>query len=195
MQRFFIVLSFITILGCKKDADLSGSIYIPDSEHAELPAYTEWGYNTFGAFYNRNVFSYSNYQVPLNITVSGDELAFLFQGQYDGYSEMILKIIAKRTNVSAYQDLLSYNDSIIDLDTELTRVEMTKNGEDKEIEILEGQLHIKRTQKVFVDDKEYGIIVSGTFYVKFLENKLPSIIGDGRFDLSVNDNNFFKLTP
>ena len=44
------------------------SVYIEDADIPGMPAYTEWGYNTFGAFYGRDLFTYTDKEVPLVIT-------------------------------------------------------------------------------------------------------------------------------
>lgn len=203
MSQFIFFISLIVFISCsKRDSELSESVFIPDRNNPELPAYTECGYNTFGAFYNRSTYSYHDYLEPLNITLLEDELTFLFQGQYYGFntasynsSSLVLKIITQQTNVKSYPDMILYNDSIIDLTADDVTVEMEENGENKAFELLEGVLHIKKAQKVFVDNEQYGIILSGTFYLRFLENGLPSTISDGRFDISITEYNFYNLAP
>ena len=195
MKKLVFVLFIAFTLSCSKQADFSDSIYIYDSENPDLPAYTEWGYNTFGANYDRGVFIYSTNEIPLKVTVTDKKLAFIFQGIDGNYSNnnLTLKFIIPDSNVNVYQDLLVYNDSIIDLASKTILVEMTSNGNSEIIDVLEGELYFKRSQKVFVDDIEHEIILSGYFNLKFITNEIPSNMSEGRFDFGVNNENFFNL--
>lgn len=195
MKKLFLLLSIVMAFGCSKQTELSDSVYIPDSVYPELPAYTEWGYNTFGANYERNVFVYSLYEIPLKVTVENNELAFIFQGVGGNYSDnyLALRFILPNPNVVVYQDLLVYNDTIVDLTGENIVVEMITDGTSEVLDILEGELNFKRSQKVFVDDAEKEIILSGFFNLKFIVNNIPSNMSDGRFDFGVNNLNFYNL--
>ena len=45
----------IILASCSKEFELDKSVFIPDKDYPDLPAYTEWGYNTFGALYDRDL--------------------------------------------------------------------------------------------------------------------------------------------
>ncbi len=195
MKKLLFVLFIVFALSCTKQTDLSDSIYIYDNEYPELPAYSEWGYNTFGANYDRSVFMYSRNEIPLKVTLKENRLAFIFQGGDGNYSNnyLALRFIIPDSNVKVYQDLLVYNDSIIDLTSETITVEMISKGNSEIIDILEGELYFKRSQNVFVDDVEQEIILSGYFNLKFVMNEIPSNMSEGRFDFGVNNQNFYNL--
>lgn len=195
MKKLFLLFSIAFTLSCTKQSDLSDSIYIYDSEYPQLPAYSEWGYNTFGANYDRSVFIYSRNEIPLKVTLTEDKLAFIFQGTDGNYynNYLALRFIVPDTNVNSYQDLLVYNDSIIGLTDGSVIVEMISNGNSEVIDIIEGELYFKRSQNVFVDDIEHEIILSGYFNLKFVINDIPSNMSEGRFDFGVNNENFYNL--
>lgn len=194
-KLILLLLSVVVAISCTKQNELSDSVYISDSEYPELPAYTELGYNTFGANYDRTVFVYSQYEIPLKVTVENNKLAFIFQG-VDGInsgSNLTLRFILPDSNVIRYQDLLVYNDTIIDLSGDDIVVEMITDGNIQVLDIIEGELNFKRSQKVFVDDVEKEIILSGYFNLKFLVNNIPSNMSNGRFDFGINNENFYNL--
>jgi hypothetical protein len=195
MKKLLFIVSVAITLSCSNQTELSDSIYIPDSENPELPAYTEWGYNTFGAFFDRSVFKYSASEIPLKVTVENKELAFIFQGIEGNYSGnyMALRFILSSSDVKAYQDLLVFNDTIIDLTGNNVKVEIILNENVENLDISEGKLNFKRSQKVFVDDLEKEIILSGYFNLKYIKNKIPSTMSDGRFDFGVNNENFYNM--
>lgn len=195
MKKILFILFVTTIFSCTNETELSDSVYIQDAEYHELPAYTEWGYNTFGAYYDRSVFIYNDSEVPLKVTLTSDELAFIFQGGDGNYSNdyLALRFILSDFNVNTYEDLLAYNDTIIDLTNEAVVVEMISADNSTVIDIIEGELNFKRAQKVFLDDLEQEIILSGYFNLKFIINDIPSTMSNGRFDFGLNNENFYNL--
>jgi len=46
-----------------------------------LPIYSEWGYNTFGAYYDREIFVSNDISVPAKVSVSNNEMSFILDGQ------------------------------------------------------------------------------------------------------------------
>lgn len=195
MKKLIFILFIALTLSCTRQTDLSDSVYIYDSEYPDLPAYSEWGYNTFGANYDRSVFTFSPDKIPLKITLSENKLSFIFQGIDANYSNnnLALRFILTNSNVNIYQDLLVYNDTIIKLDSEAITVEMIYDGSAKIIDIIEGELHFKKCRKLFIDDIENEIIMSGYFNLKFIVNNIPSNMSEGRFDFGVNNGNFHNL--
>lgn len=195
MKKSLFILLTITLLGCEVQTELSDSIYIPDSEFPELPAYTEWGYNTFGSNFDRSVFIYSYDEIPFKVSVNENELSFIFHGTKGSYSYnyLALRITIPDSVTINYQDLLVYNDTILDLTRNDVTVEMIENGNIEIIDILEGELNFIRSQRVFIDDLEQQIILSGYFELKYILNNIPSTMSDGRFDFGVNNENFYDL--
>jgi hypothetical protein len=195
MKKLILLLFIAITYSCSSDTELSDSVYNPDIEYPGLPAYSEAGYNNFGANYDRSTFTYSQYEMPLKVTAANNELSFIFQGinGNDHYNDLTLRFILPVSNIDIYQDLLAYNDSIIDLSADDIKVEMISYGNSKMIDVLEGELYFKRSQKVYLDDAEYGIILSGLFNFKYVVNNIPSTMSDGRFDCGVNNGNFYNL--
>ena len=189
----------VVVFGCEQQTMLSESVHICDDENPKLPAYTEWGYNTFGANYDRSIFVYTEKEVPLKVISENSNLSLLFQGIHGDnyyYSEddyMALKFTFADSPVEAYQDLLVYNDTIIDLERDDVRVEIITHERQDTLIILGGELNFKRSQKIFVDDVEQQIVLSGTFELQFLLNDIPSTMREGRFDLGIKGENFYKL--
>ena len=195
MKKIFFALIILFIYGCSKRTELSDSVFIPDNEYPDLPAYTEMGYNTFGANYERTVFIYSNNDIPLKVVVDENGLSFLFQGVKGNYSSdfLALKFTLPDSTTDDYHDLLAYNDTIIDLSDTTIQVEMITDVNTNVIDILEGELNFKKAQKAFVDDVEEEIILSGYFHLKFTIDNIPAVMTDGRFDFGLNNDNFCKL--
>ena len=194
---FIFTISLFIATGCSKEAELNDSIYIPDSDYSNLPAYTEWGYNTFGVIWERKFFTYSTDEIPLKIIKNDSTISLLFQGHnpydYSYGNYMALKFTFIDSEINEYTDLLSYNDHIINFIDEDVKVEMTL-GDTEELQILDGEIHFKRAQKLFVDDEEEQIILSGTFSLKFLQNSVPESMTNGRFDFGINDDIFYDLS-
>ena len=68
MKNLFAIIALVSLLSCGNDAELRKTVSIPDTQFPELPQYSEWGYNTFGAYYGRQPFVSNDNEVPLNIT-------------------------------------------------------------------------------------------------------------------------------
>lgn len=189
----FLLLIFIAT-GCSNDeSELSDSVYQQDPKNPGLPAYSELGYNTFGANYDRDVFSFSYNKIPLKITENGTELALIFEGNYGYKGEMTMKIILPSSKATTYQDLLIYDKKNIDLAAADVKIELIYNGTTEVITILDGELNFKRAQNIYLDRVKHGIILSGTFNFKFIANKTPLKMSNGRFDILVNNENFYYL--
>lgn len=192
MKKLFIILFIAIVSSCSDSYELTDSIHIPDSEDPNLPAYTEWGYNTFGANYDRSIFK-DSYETPLKVTTQANNLAFIFNGATDNYDALTLRFILPNTNVTNYNDLIHFNDSTINLLTNNVTVDLISSTFNGTINILEGELYFKRTQKVYIDDEIHGVILSGYFDLKYVVDNIPSNISNGRFDMVVNNQNFYIL--
>ncbi len=72
MKKINIILFAFAIvsLSCTRYTDLNDSIYVNDPYIDGLPAYTEWGYNTFGANYDRVIRKF-HLKLPFRTTKSG----------------------------------------------------------------------------------------------------------------------------
>ncbi|MBN2165234.1 MAG: hypothetical protein JW717_03055 [Marinilabiliaceae bacterium] len=71
MKGLLVFISILFLLAsCTSDYELEESIFVADSEFPELPEYSEWGYNTFGAFYDRKHFVSNNSEVPVKVILT-----------------------------------------------------------------------------------------------------------------------------
>lgn len=194
---FLIILIASIITSCSKETELTDSIYVADQEDPNLPAYTEWGYNTFGVIWERKYFTYSTSEIPLKITKNNDSISFLFQGiNSTNYEYMGLRFTYIDGHINDYLDFLSYQDHSVNFIYDTVKVELLQqNMEPKTLNILDGTLHFKRAQTLFIDDREEEqIILSGTFSLKFLDNAIPESMTGGRFDFGINDDIFYDLS-
>ncbi len=192
MKNLIFLVFIVFFIACEQDTELSESIYVADTDNPELPSYSEWGYNTFGIKYERNVFIYSNNVVPLKIIADTNYLTFLLQGSMN-YEYMALKISIPDSTTSTYKDLIEYNNSVISLGEEGVYVEMIDEDTSYQLKILSGEINFTVIKRLFVDNIEEGLIVSGKFNLKFVKDDIPESMSDGRFDFGVNDAIFFAF--
>jgi hypothetical protein len=194
---YILTISLLIATGCSKESELNDSIYIPDPDYSNLPAYTEWGYNTFGVIWERKYFTYSTDEIPLKIIKNDSTISLLFQGHnpydYSYGNYMALRFTFNDPQIIEYTDFLAYNDHIIDFIDDDVKVEITL-GDTEELQILDGEIHFKRAQRLLVDDEQEQIILSGTFSLKFLQNSVPESMTNGRFDFGINDDIFYDLS-
>ena len=101
MKNNIINIAFgalLLIVACSKETELGKSVFIPDSDFPDLPAYSEWGYNTFGAYYDRELFVYNESEVPAKVINTGGRTSFLLKGQkgtsggYYSYNQVEMSI-------------------------------------------------------------------------------------------------------
>jgi len=192
MKKIYLTL-FIGVLlfSCKKDV-LDRTIFIPDEIDPSLPAYTEEGYNSFGAEYERGYFLVSNAIIPCKISSDGNQVLFLLDGNLHSYSQysadrMSLTFNFPFSAISNVQDLLQLNDAVINLSSGC----LVKKNNDT-LNVASGTLHFKRAQLLRVDDVVNRVILSGTFELTFVENGFPTSISNGRFDLGITDKVFYR---
>ena len=173
------------------------TIFIPDKTDPSLPAYTEWGYNTFGAVYDsRNYFLFSEGVDPCKIIYKDNLLYFCLDGilRGDDYSVngiTTLSFSFPSDVLTKYADLTILNNKQIDLTSAGCTVKIFSGMNDKTLNVVSGNLHFKRTQLLFIDDVPDRVILSGTFELSFLENGSLVSISKGRFDFGVNNNFFY----
>ena len=200
-QLFILVICLLVFAGCKKENELKKSVFISDPELADLPAYSEWGYNTFGAYYEREVFVSNNQQVPAKVVVSNNTMSFILDGQKGGsggsdyynyyYPEMTMTFKLTDFLPAEYSDLTVFNDTTLDLKNPLYQVAISVDSVQYAVTILSGELIFKRAQNLSVDKKSVEVILSGYFDFKALINDKPVTISDGRFDVGIGPDNFY----
>jgi len=189
---FFAVFIFL-FFSCKKDS-LDRTIFIPDKDYPELPAYSEWGYNSFGAFYERNTFVSTDRIVPCKMVAKDDTLNFVLSGLwYHQVNASLTFSIPHMIGLKTLEDLSVLHNLVIDL-KENCIVKWKENNQQTTFDVLSGQLWFKRYQLLRVDETVNRIILSGTFEIKFLKKGLPESFSNGRFDLGISTENFIYIT-
>jgi hypothetical protein len=194
----FIAVFFL-FAGCSKENELKNSVMIFDEEYTDLPAYSEWGYNTFGAYYDRQVFI-SNYEtVPAKVIVTNNEMSFLLEGmnetlyENDGYADMSITFKMPGFMPENYSDLLVLDDTIFDLTNPAYELIVSIDTIDYTADILDGEFNFKRAQNLLVDNKQIEVILSGYFEFKALIGGKPVTVSNGRFDVGIGNDNFYKI--
>ncbi len=186
------------LASCSKDNELQKSIYVRDSKNPELPAYSEWGYNTFGAYYDRQPFVSNDYEVPAKLIVADGSTSFFLTGQigpYYNYSDanMTVTFILRNFAPNLYNQLILLNDSVIDLKNPLIEVKINIENTESEVKILNGKLEFKHARNLIVDTKPVGVILSGYFEFQAVVDTKPVTMSDGRFDVGVLRDNFYVM--
>ncbi len=197
-NKFYFIVLCLIALSCSKDYDLQKSIFIPDESYPNLPAYSEWGYNTFGAYFDRDLFIYNDYNVPVKVINTGGKTSFILIGQkgnsdyYSVRNDMSVCFDLYGFDPVTYQDLVLLNDSVIDLTNPLCKVRIKIDTTETVANILNGILTFKRVQNLIVDKQNTEAIVSGTFEFQTFYKDEPVSLTHGRFDVGVGIDNFFK---
>ena len=181
----------ILFSSCNKDSQLDRTIFIPDANNSELPAYTEWGYNSFGTIYERDIIVSTNRIVPCKIVYKDGTLDFLLIGRRANWKEVTLTFSFPLQEVKTIENLAVLHNFKINL-TENCIVTLEENDSQTTLDVLSGNLHFKRFQLLMVDDKINRIILSGTFDMKFLKNGRPETISNGRFDMGITNRDFYS---
>ncbi len=199
-NRIFKMISLSILIfslsSCTKDEDytLMKTIFISDPDFPELPIYSEWGFNTFGAYIDREPFVSSENIQPAKIIVINDTLKLLFRGRYKNtFTEMIFML--KGYKPKNPFDLIMMNSVQIDLRKDNCKIQFMQDSNVKNLDIIEGELYFKKIQRLWVDEEEVKTIISGYFSFKTFFGKEPVAIYQGRFDLGIGYDNFFNLTP
>ncbi|HBG42757.1 MAG TPA: hypothetical protein DDZ96_06235 [Porphyromonadaceae bacterium] len=186
---FTIVLAlFATGCSSYEDYRISQSIFIEDVDSPGLPIYSEWGYNTFGAYWDRTPFISEQYDIPTKIIVEAGATNWHLMGHKNGPMQ-VLTFSFPGYAPTNYNSLISLKGKTFDL----TGNECTVSVNESIIEILEGSISFKQAQKLSVDKELMRVIVSGTFHLKGIYNNEPFSLTSGRFDLGIGEDNFFFL--
>jgi hypothetical protein len=202
MKIYLAIFTSLLILlsSCSKENELDKSIFVPDKDNPSLPEYSEWGLNTFGAFYDREPFVNTDYKVPAKIICTGGKTTFSLKGHlgestyyyYISYEKpIILNFDLLGFTPESLTDLMALNDTTIDLANPLCKVSIMLDTVKCDATVLNGYLNFKRVQNLIVDKQQYEIILSGIFDFQALINNEPSTISSGRFDVGIAGDNFF----
>lgn len=199
MKKQLLIFSaaILIFLSCSKENELKKSVFVYDKEFTDLPAYSEWGYNTFGAYYDRIPFVSNNMVVPAKVIVQNNTMSFVLAGQkqsenYYSNSEMAITFKMPGYTPEDYTGLLQLNDVVLDLSKPAYQVLVSIDTMKYNATILSGELKFKRAQNLLVDKKQIEVILSGYFEFKALINDKPITVSDGRFDVGISSDNFYK---
>jgi len=182
------------------------TIFIPDQIDPQLPAYTEWGYNAFGAKLDRKYFLSSNSIVPCRVLYKDGTLRFslrglYYSGSYSQNTEMYLTFCFPLEQITKYSDLVVLNkknfylkspEILVILEKKETIGHTVYQTTDT-LNVTDGILSFRRAQFLKIDDEPNRAILSGVFDFRYLENgsEFPMSFSDGRFDFGINNDNFF----
>lgn len=193
----YIFLAVVALCSCSRESDLKKSIFIPDPDDSRLPAYTEWGYNTFGAYLDREVFIYNDNLIPFVTLANNSITEFQFNGEiYENFftnNDKVSLIIKTSTiHPTKAEDLVALNGKTFQLSTPNFEVYLERNGARSKLSVQQGSLTFQRVQKVFVDRKYTEMILSGYFEISATG---ATSITEGRFDVAVKDGYSFSYQP
>lgn len=193
-STFLLVIITSISLSCSDDSDyeLEKSIFVNDPVYEGLPKYSESGYNTFGAYYDREAFT-SSAIVPIKVTVTNGETNFTFHGAKGNFRGMSMAFTMKDFEPIQYSALISLNNTTLNLIDDTNKVVITNEQGEFEATIIKGTLTFKKTQKLLIDKTQVEVILSGEFEFQALIDNEPITISNGRFDVSVGENNFYKF--
>lgn len=210
--RYFIIAILvvnvaITLNGCKSYVafpPIEETIFIPDEYYQQLPIYSEKGYNTFGAMFERYYFVVNRNVTPLKMlyyngniemTLSGIRKSDLYTYN-DTTRAMSMTFTFPFEECRTYEELIKLHNTMIDLTADGSKVSITVGDESpQKLEITEGEFFVKRAQTLVIDERKTAIILSGTFYFKYKENGSFYVVRNGRFDMSVNNLYFNYIVP
>jgi len=190
MKKYSLIVILLLICSCSIVEDnFNKYIFIPDKEDPNLPAYTEFGYNTFGAKYGNSYFLSSS-SSSFGANYHNGILKLWLSGRQESNANtvsMSLTFSFPSSPVYAYQDLVSLNGMTIDLTGASCNLIMSSGYQNEDTLIVtSGHLNFKQARILRIDNIEDRTILSGTFDAQFLRNGQPEGISNGRFDLGIN---------
>lgn len=193
---FFVCTAFLGACSSSDEYRLSSSVFIEDPDFPGLPIYSELGYNTFGMYIDRRLFVSDESLMPVKVITKPDTCRIEFTGRY-GNAASSREDAALTFHLPGYVPenifaLLSLNGKTYSLTDTPCKVTFAYERKTDTLRIIEGSLTFKRVQKLLVDKEEVKSVLSGTFSIKGEIADKPVFIGNGRFDVSVGENNFFK---
>ena len=117
MKIFFLAISCMMICQTCTQMDdfiLSGTVFIEDPYSPGLPIYSEWGYNTFGAYIDRVPFVSTSNGLPAKVIVNTDTIHIILRGKMAS-NNVELKFSFKGFSPETYYDLTGMNGTTINL--------------------------------------------------------------------------------
>ncbi len=189
---YLLVFAVFLFQSCSTDDfELTESVFIQDPYYPGLPIYSEWGYNTFGAYIDRKPFVSTNDEIPAKIIVNTDTLHLILKGRM-GNESVDMRFSIKGYPLATNWDLVELDGKTINLKDLGCSVTLKMNGVTQVLKIIEGEIKFNRVQRLYIDEEAMRIILSGYFNFKtFLQNE-PVAISYGRFDLGIGYENFYN---
>lgn len=188
-----VLLLPLAISSCAKmeDFNLSGTVFIEDPYYPGLPIYSEWGYNTFGAYIDRKPFISTTDDLPVKIIVNTDTLHLILRGRM-GSENVDLKISIKGLAPATYSDLTGLENTTFNLKEPGRAVSLKIGNLTTVLTLIEGELQVTKVQRLYVDEEPTRTIMSGYLNLKTFLNNEPIAISHGRFDLGIGYENFYN---
>lgn len=206
-ELFITVLKFVffsvslCLVSCvyEDEDDWDDSIFVADSDDYHLPAYSEMGYNTFGAKFNRSYFlysddfSYSSRSSPCSFFAKKDSFEIIFYGEVDNYTSkddyfIISFEFATNEVLDDFTDLILLDSTSYDLSDSVScivKIQKENMTEKQVVEVERGSFSIVRAQNVYVNESLRYTALSGYFDLKFLYNGEIINIEKGRYDVAI----------
>jgi hypothetical protein len=183
-----LIAGVVLFSSCRKEV-MDRTVFIPDEYDNKLPAYTEWGYNSFGAEYERDYFLVSSQIEPCKVLYDNYQLQFSLHGTNHNGNMTLVFLFSTPDSLAMrdFKDLgVLNNKKIVLSDTSACKVKMIlQDSNEVVLNISEGELYFKRSQLLRIDEKINRVILSGTFDLRFMKGNFPSYISKGRFDVGI----------
>ena len=199
LRNILLIGISILLAGCAKyevEYELMKSVFIEDKSNPGLPIYSEWGYNTFGAYIERSVFTSDRSHQPGKVIVRGDTLSLILSGSIDSYASgkaASLSFNLSGLDIENFEALLALDAGTFNLTDKKNSITLKEGESEKELEIIDGELSFKRVQKLYIDEEFSRFILSGKFQLKTFRDSEPITIYNGRFDVGIGYENFYRL--
>ena len=201
MKKHIIILAaaLFALASCSK-SDLKETVYQEDPDYPGLPAYSEMGYNIYGAYINDKVFHVSSNggNRPFYLVADREGLSMTFYGWREGINlNMTFTLPIDTTFVlDDYHDLIALEGMSFNIDTTATACQVKLEGlyAPQIASIYSGRITFEKTQQVVVDKEDAEVIVAGKFQFRaFTPNGTQYDVVGGRFDLGVDNTNFVNF--
>ena len=193
MKKYFLIISMLGLIfmSCKKEMTLGGSYIIPDPANPSLPIYSESGYNTFGAMFDDNSMTKSQYPYNSGFVYITTDTMSVFKMNFLGMVAIDFKL--KDIFPSNYTELLVLDGKTYNFKEPNSSFALYRDGTPVDYQLIDGEIEFHKAQPLRIDEIVSGTVLSGYFSMKFIIDNQPHSIYDGRFDVSVQDHNFYDL--
>lgn len=193
MKKCFLIISVLGLIfmSCKKEMTLGGSYIIPDPANPSLPIYSESGYNTFGAMFDDNSMTKSQYPYNSGFVYITTDTMSVFKMNFLGMVAIDFKL--KDMFPGNYAELLALDGKTYNFKEPNSSFALYYDNTPVDYQLIDGEIEFHKAQPLRIDEVVSGTVLSGYFSMKFIIDNQPHSIYDGRFDVSVQDHNFYDL--